>query len=825
MKKHTKRLLKIINTSLCLGLFFMLFITPIYGDQKVVRVAFPEQESFTMKDDKGEYSGYTYDYLKEVAKYTGWHLEIIEVEGDINQQLSKCMEMLSNGEIDIMGGFAKNDATLAMYDFADESYGTLYNTIVVPIENATVSEYTLTTTKGIKVALNKNAKIKNEQFFDYAKRNAIDYEIVWCENTNQTIETVKNGLADIYTSVTTSIDSSCRSIAKYSPTPFYLATTKGNVGIVQDINLAIENINQTNPMLINKLYKKYFDADLTKLVLTNKEKEYITQNNKLKVLVQDNHAPIEHYNKENNIDGIAYRVLEKVEEYTGFEMEYVYTKNYQEYVQKIKNKEVDLVLCVEYDYDIAEELSIALTNPFLEDNTVLILKSGLNMLDLENKVVATTYKEASSIEKKVKKDKIRYFDTLEQCLEAVDTGTCDYTYGSNYAVSYYDTKNTYKNIMLISQNQESKLRYSFGMIDNNDIYLTTILNKSVQLINTYELENIIYQSSQQVKEFSILQYIQDNLFISVLIAIGIVATGIGLLLLYYQNQLRMKKQTELEYKRYLSLTEITNEIIFEYDYNKDYLSFTNTDNMLEGQESIFENYSQNVEQLSNPIMINFHNLLLEKKDIDTEICIQSKEGNDCWYRIIIKVIYDDQKAMYAIGKATDIHEQKLEKERLVKENRMDSLCNVYNGATCKKMIAEKLNTPGNHALCMIDLDCFKNVNDTFGHYVGDLVLIETAKLLKDTFNNDSIIGRIGGDEFLVFISNIVSKERVEEKCRSLIREVVTRKKELKDIEMTTVSIGIALTSATTDFTEVYKKADKALYQTKENGRNGYSTIE
>ena len=74
------------------------------GNKKVIRVGYPIQPGFTEIDRNGNYSGYTYDYLQELAQYAGWEYEFVRISGDINDAISKTMEMLENGELDLMGG-------------------------------------------------------------------------------------------------------------------------------------------------------------------------------------------------------------------------------------------------------------------------------------------------------------------------------------------------------------------------------------------------------------------------------------------------------------------------------------------------------------------------------------------------------------------------------------------------------------------------------------------------------------------------------------------------------------------------------------------------
>ena len=78
------------------------------------------QSGLSMKDDKNNYYGYDYDYLMQIAQYTGWEYEFVEVEGDINQRLTKLLNMLENGEIDIMGAMKYSEKLEEVYDYPSE---------------------------------------------------------------------------------------------------------------------------------------------------------------------------------------------------------------------------------------------------------------------------------------------------------------------------------------------------------------------------------------------------------------------------------------------------------------------------------------------------------------------------------------------------------------------------------------------------------------------------------------------------------------------------------------------------------------------------------
>ncbi len=118
---------------------------------------------------------------------------------------------------------------------------------------------------------------------------------------------------------------------------------------------------------------------------------------------------------------------------------------------------------------------------------------------------------------------------------------------------------------------------------------------------------------------------------------------------------------------------------------------------------------------------------------------------------------------------------------------------------------------------LLDIDNFKSVNDTYGHDVGDSVINQLGVFLEDTFKDEDIVGRFGGDEFIVFIKNTDSPEIAESVAKRIIEGAAKRIKLPDEDKTISVSVGIALYhGAEKNYSEIFKKADVALYKTKQD---------
>jgi diguanylate cyclase (GGDEF)-like protein len=145
---------------------------------------------------------------------------------------------------------------------------------------------------------------------------------------------------------------------------------------------------------------------------------------------------------------------------------------------------------------------------------------------------------------------------------------------------------------------------------------------------------------------------------------------------------------------------------------------------------------------------------------------------------------------------------------------MDGLTGVFNRRYLEERLSEEINRCRRHGgylgLMMIDVDDFKQINDTFGHAVGDEVLKEVAGLLQKSCRNIDIVGRYGGDEFLVILIETSEPEalRIAERIQQKAREVtIPPHKPLLGL-----SIGVA--SQNSDYGGILKKADDRMYAQK-----------
>lgn len=183
----------------------------------------------------------------------------------------------------------------------------------------------------------------------------------------------------------------------------------------------------------------------------------------------------------------------------------------------------------------------------------------------------------------------------------------------------------------------------------------------------------------------------------------------------------------------------------------------------------------------------------------------------------IKVDNDEEgKLWHVLYCIEDINKEKTREDRLVYLSEIDSMTGVCNRGSGERKISRLLEAGVGGMLLLIDCDKFKSINDTYGHIVGDAVIIAIAETLQKVCGPRDIVMRLGGDEFAMFIPKMVGKEEAEAFFKQLFTEI----SQIYIAEMGDRKIYVSLGAAICEenqgatFDELYRKMDSAMYESK-----------
>lgn len=194
---------------------------------------------------------------------------------------------------------------------------------------------------------------------------------------------------------------------------------------------------------------------------------------------------------------------------------------------------------------------------------------------------------------------------------------------------------------------------------------------------------------------------------------------------------------------------------------------------------------------------------------------------DIWCSIQYDYVLRDNQS-FIVGKIMNIDSLYKQIQYFMLKAQHDSLTGIFNKHAVELRINEQLFECKNGMFLMMDIDGFKKINDQYGHIYGDKILVWFSSLLKKTFNKD-ILGRVGGDEFVVFIEEINDCLLIEKKIENFMHEL---RKGYLGFLLFSISIGISRYPLDgVVYTELFDKADKAMYKAKKHHKKLYGFYE
>ncbi|MDD3395261.1 MAG: transporter substrate-binding domain-containing protein [Anaerotignum sp.] len=521
--------------------FILLFacVISVFGEENKdkIRVGFYEFPYFQNIGEDGGFSGYSYDYLQAIAQYTGWEYEYVT-----GVTFSECQEMLKNGEIDILGVMQKTPEREEVYDFPDLPSGISMSFLVTDKENQNLAYEDFAAFDGMTVGVQKSFA-RNKGFQEYCEKNNITVHTITYDTKEGLLDAIHTGKVDAALISSNQNSPDYRIIAKFDPSNVYYATTQGNEKVLNELNFALEKIKITSPNFDAYLYEKYYNfSDGQPAVLSKDEVAYLKEHPTIRVLYDAEWEPFEILQADGTPHGVSIDVLEEVSKATGVNFEYTYVNNQQEKAELLHNGGFDILPAISYSYQWAEKYNVYITQPYINADYTIVSKNKFK--ELHHIALPRGFYISETVKTMVDRDvDITYFDTVKECIEAVNNEETDCTYVNAYEADYYISFPKYR--LLQYRTVEGLCQQiSVGVSKDADPILFSIITKGLSSISQEEMREIIRSHLNHPKQsgFFDMMYTNPVHFATILLILGFFLTAYAIVYILYRNK---NKQNEI----------------------------------------------------------------------------------------------------------------------------------------------------------------------------------------------------------------------------------------------------------------------------------------
>lgn len=558
MKKWTK--------ALCLWLvsvFVALSICPavLAGEEEptVLKVAFPEAVGINEIHKDGTYGGCVYDWLEEIAKYTGWQYEF--VDGDPGELMAD----MAAGKYDLMGGVYFIEGLEEIYNFPKYIMGSNYSLLICRKDNPDIKSYDHTTLNGKRIGVWKRAASKIERMEKFLNINNIEYELVYYEDITAYENCLETRDVDLMLGSDVYMEDDYNVAAQFEAEPYYIVTAKDKPELCEELSAAMESIYAANPNFATELYNQYFpDRYINSISFTEEELAFIQQSGPLRVAVLKDRYPLL-YEQDGATRGMILDCMDLVSQRTGLTFEYVYADTYQEQVDLVREGRADIIGAFRNGDTSAATEGLARTVSFATLDTV-ILRNKHTIDTSEGLVMAIP--EGRDIKTSGSDDTIKYYKTYQDCMKAVSRGDADYTRMPAAFIEDFYSRDYYASVSLVADTSlQEELTLAVAVPVNVPLY--SVLSKALNNFSDEESTYILMNNSLNLRESKItlktLLYTNPIMVIGVCIGIILLISTLVILLNFNRTrarvmQLKLEKAEETSRAKSDFLSRMSHEI-------------------------------------------------------------------------------------------------------------------------------------------------------------------------------------------------------------------------------------------------------------------------
>ena len=521
---------------LCTFLLFLLLPIPVAAgetDTEVVRVGWYE-DAYHITGENGVRSGYGYEYEQAIAAYTGWKYEYVEGEW------SELLEMLKNGEIDMMGALSYTEERAENMLFSELPMGEEKYYLYADLAHTDISASDLSTLNGRRIDMIRNG-VQEMQFSEWEKEHNIQTQHVYTESFEEGIEKAENREFDgvISTETPQWVEFGMSAIATTGGSDIYYGINKKRTDLKTELDNAMRKMENDKPFYADELYKKYLSA-ASSPVLSNEESDWVEQHGAIRIgyLKSDSgFSSTDAGNGEltgviNDYVNFAADCLGKQTlkfKLTGFD-------SVAEQMQALKDDKIDMIFHFSQNPYVAEQNDFVLSNTVLSVSMAAVTGQDYFNENAENCVAIEKGNLLLKwhITYNYPKWKIIEYDSFKEVKKAVKDGEVDCFLTESGELDQYLNDNKVHSVFL-TQAEEVSFAVRLG-----NTQLLSILNKTLEAMQSSMLTGALSMYDNALRKVTVIDFIKDNLLVVTVIFVSFFAIILAVIL----NLLKKAKSAE-----------------------------------------------------------------------------------------------------------------------------------------------------------------------------------------------------------------------------------------------------------------------------------------
>lgn len=461
---------------------------------RTVKVGVYELENFHSFNEDGQVTGYDVDYLNEIAGVTGWNYEYVKADS-----WSDAIEMLRDGKIDLLSPSQITTERMEEFGFSAFPIGKVYAAILTTNDDTSTIYEDYDAFDQMSFGIEKGNTYE-AMFESYASENGFTPHIKLYENQDALVGALRAGEVDAIVANIMRSEDDMRLIGRAGTALYYYMYRKDDTSLATQLNNALDSIEISDPEFQDKLVSKYFPI-YNENPFTKQELDFIDTLPVFRIACREDAKPLAYLDdKTGEMKGIYIDYLKKVAEKSGIQFEFVPMPSVPEEDFFVDNQ-IALAAIPSSQFDEKEKTNMTFSNTFWDTQEVIVCSEN-NHYDI-SKNQKLVYCSISKDYENILEEKYPNFEfiaknTLDECFEAVRTGTADCLIANQYVVDYRLQEPVNEDLVAIAdaginQNFSIVAFHTKGIDDTytKDTHFMAVLNKAFEQVSSNETQQIV----------------------------------------------------------------------------------------------------------------------------------------------------------------------------------------------------------------------------------------------------------------------------------------------------------------------------------------------